>query len=256
MRIILFCIGSILFFDGLILILQAKINFGTVIPLLIGSVFLAHAFFWKNIQSFLKHRLKLKQFWQILWCAFFLWCASFIYFIWVLQQTTNDQTSVPPVKAMIVLGAGIEKNGQPSPALAKRLDRAAPIALAQPNTLVIVSGGVGFSEKQSEAEVTANYLQQKYHLPKQQIALEDQSTSTELNLINSKQVLAKHNIQLNQPIAIITNDFHIIRSAAIAKKLGYQTIYMLASDTPLSIRYNAILREYFAFVSGWILNEY
>ncbi|MFU8926948.1 YdcF family protein [Acinetobacter puyangensis] len=255
-RIILLFIGSILCLDGLILILQAKINFGTVIPFLLGLIFLIHAFFWTSIQAFLRSRIKLKRLWQILWFAFLIWCASFFYFVWALQQKIDDQALVPPVRALIVLGAGIEKNGQPSPTLAKRLDRAAPIALAQPKALVIVSGGVGFNEKQSEAEVMANYLHVKYHLPLQQIALEDQSTSTELNLIKSKHILAEHDIQLNQPIAIITNDFHIIRSAAIARKQGYQNILMLSSETPLSIRYNAILREYFAFVSGWILNEY
>ena len=31
---------------------------------------------------------------------------------------------------------------------------------------------------------------------------------------------------------------------------------MISAETPLNIRYNAWLREYFAFVSGWLLREY
>ncbi|MFX8461890.1 YdcF family protein, partial [Acinetobacter baumannii] len=32
--------------------------------------------------------------------------------------------------------------------------------------------------------------------------------------------------------------------------------YMVAAETPLITRYNAWLREYFAYASGWLLNEY
>ena len=31
---------------------------------------------------------------------------------------------------------------------------------------------------------------------------------------------------------------------------------MVSAPTPLLIRYNAWLREYFAFISGWLLDEY
>lgn len=112
-RMILLFIGSILFLDGLILILKAKINFGTVIPFLLGLIFLIHAFYWTKIQSFLHNRIKLKRLWQSLWVAFLIWCASFFYFVWALQQKIDDHALVPPVKAMIVLGAGIEKMDNP-----------------------------------------------------------------------------------------------------------------------------------------------
>ena len=63
-------------------------------------------------------------------------------------------------------------------------------------------------------------------------------------------------VQPGQKIAIVTSDFHTIRAAAIAKHQGYQRPILLASPTPLSIRYNAWFREYFAFVSGWLFGEY
>jgi uncharacterized SAM-binding protein YcdF (DUF218 family) len=86
--------------------------------------------------------------------------------------------------------------------------------------------------------------------------LEDKSTSTDLNLLNSKTILKYKNIPLSAPIAIVTSDFHTLRAAAIAKKLGYQNVIMNSAETPLNTRYNAWLREYFAFISGWILQEY
>ncbi|MNH30168.1 hypothetical protein D3C79_904490 [compost metagenome] len=102
----------------------------------------------------------------------------------------------------------------------------------------------------------SRYLEQHYHLAKERMILEDKSTSTELNLMNTKPLLAQHHITLDQPIAIVTSDFHTPRAAAIAKKQGYTQVYTVAAETPLATRYNSWLREYFAFASGWFFNEY
>ena len=64
------------------------------------------------------------------------------------------------------------------------------------------------------------------------------------------------NIQLNEPIAIVTSDFHTLRAAAIAHKQGYRHIITVAAPTPLINLYNSWLREYFAYGSGWLLNEF
>ena len=100
------------------------------------------------------------------------------------------------------------------------------------------------------------YLVDQHHIPAHRIYTEEQSTSTELNLFNSKKILAQQHISIEQPIAIVTSDFHIPRSRAIAIRQGYQSPIMIGAKTPLETRYNAWLREYFAFISGWLLNEY
>ena len=121
---------------------------------------------------------------------------------------------------------------------------------------MIVTGGLGLAQKQTEAQVMSLYLQQHYQINSNNIILEDQSTSTELNLKNSQPILIKHQISLNDPIAITTSDFHTPRAQAIARKQGYQNIHSYSANTPLETRYNAWLREYFAYISGWILGEY
>ena len=177
------------------------------------------------------------------------------YFFSFIKENKDTSDHIPLVKAIIVLGSGVE-NGKPSTILAKRLDTAAPLALKQQQAQVVLTGGLDFSEKESEALVMSRYLEQKYHIAKDQIILEDKSTSTELNLKNSKPLLEQHQITLDQPIAIVTSDFHIPRAVAIAKKQGYTQVYGVAAETPLTTRYNAWLREYFAYASGWLLNEY
>lgn len=162
---------------------------------------------------------------------------------------------MPPVAAIIVLGSGTV-DGKPTPTLASRLDTAARLIEQQPQVLIITSGGVGYERTRSEADIMATYLQQAHDIPLDRIYQEGKSTSTEENLAYSQVILERHGIDKEAPIAIVTSDFHTIRAAAIARHQGYTQPITLASPTPLSIRYNAWFREYFAFGSGWLLQEY
>lgn len=254
-KFILFITGLVLTIDGFVLIALLKINFGTVVPFLLGLIFLIHALFWQKIALLLAKSHLLKRLWQFLWAVFLIWLTSFMFFVYTLKQHLNTQKNLPKLDAIIVLGAGVNDD-KPTPALASRLDKASQIILTQPDIVPIVSGGVGIGRTTSEAEVMANYLHNTYNIPLDKIQLEKQSTSTQTNLEFSKLILQAHHISLDNPIAVVTNDFHTIRAQAIAKKQGYGNVTMVASETPLSIRANAWFREYFAFVSGWLLQEY
>ena len=94
------------------------------------------------------------------------------------------------------MGSGIQ-NGQPSPTLAKRLDQGAELAQQQTKAILIVTGGIGYTEKETEAKIMARYLYQQYNIALQRIYLEDKSTSTELNLLNSKTILKYQSVPLS-----------------------------------------------------------
>lgn len=255
-RILSSLIGLILVLDGAYLISLKKIHFGTVLPVLIGMMLLCYAIFYTWIQSYLKQHTRLDWLWKFGWGVFWLWCISLLIFFTYIHFSTQQQNTVTNnAKVVIVLGSGIE-NGQPSPTLAKRLDTAAAYALEHPQSYFIVSGGPAFAEQLTEAQVMSNYLQQRYAIAASHIILETQSTSTALNLKNSQPLLHTLGTDKTQPIIIVTSDFHTPRAAAIAKRQGYTQFSMLSATTPLYTRYNAWLREYFAYISGWLLNEY
>lgn len=254
-RVFLALIGSVLFLDGAILIAFKKIHIGTVLPLLLGLFFCLYSYFYYHIERFFFYHFRLHSIWRFGWLCFWAWLISLGYFFDYLADNNAKTQHVLPVKAIIVLGSGVE-NGEPSATLAKRLDRAAPVALAQPDAKLVLTGGIDYGEMDSEAVVMSRYLQKQYNIPVSQIILEDKSTSTELNLKNSQALLQAQHINIQQPIAIVTSDFHTLRAAAIAKKQGYRDITLLGATTPLAKRYNAWLREYFAYASGWLLNEY
>ena len=255
-RILLLIVGIIITIDCAVLMIIGKINFGSVVPFIIGVIFVIHGIYWERIRRFIRHHPLFKRVWYGLWGLFILWLISFMVFVWSLQQQIErSQQPAPTVAAIIVLGSGTVA-GKPTPTLAKRLDTAAPLIDAQPNAIVITSGGVGFQRSRSEADIMASYLHETYRIPFERILQEGKSTSTEENLANSQALLAAQGVSITDPIAIVTSDFHTIRAASIARHQGYQQPITVASPTPLSIRYNAWFREYFAFASGWLLGEY
>lgn len=270
-RLVLFALAVILLLDSLMLFSQLKFNVGTFVPFAVGVIFLIHAVYWQAIVDFRVNpshyawvknspflaKVNFNTWWKIAWGLFLLWLISLIGFMMYLKSHIDDSNRplAKPVQAIIVLGSGV-KDGQPSATLAKRLDTASELVKTQPNAKVLVSGGVDIGETQSEASVMANYLEKTHHLPRQRILLEEESSSTEANLANSKAILANHQLSEKLPIAIVTSDFHILRAKAIAEKQGYSDVQMVSSPTPLMTRYNAWVREYFAFVSGWLLREY
>lgn len=254
-RILLSITGCALLINSLWLLSLGKIHFGILLPIAISLVFIACAIFYPAIQRALTQYPWLKKIWQWSWAAFGLWLISLAVFFAYLQYAVQQSSSIPQVTAIIVLGSGIE-NGQPSPTLKARLDAAVPVVQQNPHAALIITGGLGMHEQVSEAAVMKQYLVQNYHLAAEHIYLEDQSTSTAQNLSNSKALLTAIKISLDQPIAIVTSDFHLPRAAAIAKHEGYRNIYSVSAPTPLYIRYNSWLREYFAYASGLLLNEY
>lgn len=254
-RIALFSIGAILLVDALILFAFRKINFGSILPFLIGIVFCGYAVYHKSIAEYLSNKPKLRKLWQAGWILFSLWLVSlFCFFIYIHQQNGLDD-DIQQVDAIIVLGAGIVNN-QPSWALAERLDTAAKVFADKKNAIIVVTGGLGFAQTLTEAEVMSTYLQEHHNIPSAQIALEDKSTSTELNLKNSQPIMQHYGLNNDSAVVIVTNDFHTLRAAAIARKLGFTDVSTAGAMTPWPIRYNSWLREYFAFISGWLLNEY
>lgn len=221
LRITLTLLGALIIIDCLALMAVGKINFGTVVPFMIGAVFIAHALLWSRIRQFIMHKRWLKRLWQALWGGFALWLVSFGLFVSLLQQQIKlSAQPISQVAAIIILGSGTE-DGQPTPTLAARLDRAVPIINGQPQAIVITTGGIGFGREQSEAEIMANYLHKVHGIARTRILLESESTSTEENLIYSKPILQAQKIAIAEPIAIVTSDFHTIRASAIARHQGY-----------------------------------
>lgn len=255
LRIILFVVGSVLLANGGYLLALKKIHLGIILPFLIGLIFIVLSVAWHPIQNYLKAHPTAKKLWNLAWCGFIVWALSLTGFFWKISQNLEHTSKPQDYKAIIVLGSGTI-NGQPTPILASRLDTAAQLAQQYPQAKLVLTGGMDFNEHESEAEVMANYLQKTYQFNKANFILENKSTSTALNLENSAPLMQQQQITKQDKIAIVTSDFHTLRAQAIAKKQNFSDVTMVSAPTPKLTRYNAWVREYFAFISGKLLKEY
>lgn len=247
--------GLILGINSLWLMSQGQRHFGVLLPIFISIALVLYTLLFSSIQRWKQHSRFRTWFWNSLWAGFLLWMISVVVFFAYIQMSIHKNESTQPPAAILVLGSGIS-NGQPSPILKSRLDTAAKYAAHYPDALIIMTGGRNYRERQSEAEVMQHYINTTYPELINPIQLEDRSRSTAQNLMYSQVILVQYNISQNDPIAIATSDFHSPRARAIARHQGYQQVISLSANTPLYLRYNSWLREYFAFLSGWLLNEY
>ncbi|NHB57631.1 YdcF family protein [Acinetobacter sp. 194] len=254
-KFILLAMGVFLFLYSVLLLIQHRYGLGTILPLFIGLMFCIQSLYDQKIHHFLIQHPRLKQFYKMAWAVFSVWFITVCLFFAYLKYQMLQPEHVNNIDAIVVLGSGTIK-GKPSPTLVARLDRAAEIAQQHPHTTIILSGGLDALKQHTEAQIMSDYLQKNYQINANKIELEDRSTSTYLNLKNSQVLLKKNGLTLQSPLAIVTSDFHTPRASLIAKKQGYKNFITIRAKTPLVTRYSSWLREYFAYISGWILGEF
>ncbi len=248
-------VGAVLALDGLALLLfKGMTSFGVTFPLVMGIALLAFVFWRQSVHTWVQAKRWRGIAWGLGCAALALWLASLLLFFAQLAlqpqgkqavQAVVRQAATQPVRAVIVLGSGTP-HGVASPALQARLNL--------PQALVLVSGGVDFAETTSEGQVMGDYLRAK-GLPAARIVQEEASTSTELNLKLSQPLLAARGVSQADAVVVVTSDFHTQRAQAIAQRQGWQQARTLGAPTPLYLRYNAWLREYFALASSRLLGE-
>jgi len=253
-RTVLAVAGLLLLGDGLLLMAQRHLNLGVVLPAMLGAAFLFLAVRWRQVAGWRRERTGRERLWRLGWVLLALWLASVFWFWGHLRGLGLAPAEVPPVRAIVVLGSGT-LDGQPRPALAARLDTAAELARLQPSAWIAVCGGVDLGETESEAAIMARYLRERHGIAPDRLVLEAQSTSTELNLALSRPLLQARGVPADAPTAVVTSDFHLLRAVHIARRQGLAAVVPVGAPTPITTRYNAWLREYFALASSWALRE-
>lgn len=250
----LLSLGGGLLLHSLWLVSVHVTHTGVMVPALIALVLLALALWGAAWQRWVHSRAWRVQLWHWGRWGFALWALSVVaYFLWLTKLGTGRPPPQVP-QAMVVLGS-TALQGKPSPTLAERLNVAYQWAQQYPRIPVVVSGGMDLGQTVTEAQAMADYLQAR-GLSARRIVLEDKSTSTHENLVFSARLLRSAGVNQDDPVLLVTSDFHTPRAQWIAAKAGWTHLYATGATTPLYLRYNAWLREYFACISGWLFREY
>lgn len=146
---------------------------------------------------------------------------------------------------IVVHGAGLS-GAKPTPLLAGRLDKGVQLWEAgKRRAVIIVSGGQGPDEEVSEAEAMRAYLTDERGVPADAIIMEDRSTTTMENLLNSKAIMDARSGAGSYRAAVVTSDYHVFRTAEYAHKIGL-TADGVGSPTARYFWPTAFIREFAA----------
>lgn len=109
---------------------------------------------------------------------------------------------------IVIHGAGL-MGEELTPLLRARVDRTYDLWVAQGRQATFApSGGQGANEVISEAEAMARYLRSR-GVPDSQIVVEDASTTTWENLINSRDLIAGLTEEDSPRSVLVTSDYHV-----------------------------------------------
>ncbi len=144
---------------------------------------------------------------------------------------------------VIIHGAGLAGGDRLTKLLANRVDKAIEIYnKCKVKPIIIPSGGKGSDEKISEAEAMQNYLLE-YGVSGEDILLEDQSTTTEENIINSKAIIDSR--EGKKKTALISSNYHIYRCLRLARNAGLKCTG-IGAKVALYYWPSALIREFIA----------
>ena len=153
-----------------------------------------------------------------------------------------------PSATVVVLGCRVYGE-RPSRMMVARLKAAQNFLEKNPDSSCILSGGQGEDEDISEAECMYRYLVAAGISP-DRLYKEDKSTSTRENLLFSKEIIEREN--LNPEIAIATNEFHEYRAQRIASSIGLES-GAVSGKTEIWVVPTYHLRELYGILYEWIV---
>lgn len=134
----------------------------------------------------------------------------------------------------IVLGLALE-NGKPTDDLVARLDEAQAYLKEYPGSQLILTGGNADKTGRTEAAVMRDILTQR-GVPESSMILEDKAESTKDNFQNTARI-----INPNDPVVLITSNYHMDRAVQAAKSAGFSHIMRLpAPSSPISFGANVM----------------
>lgn len=165
---------------------------------------------WRRLPAKLKLSIKI--------AAIALLTVGILDFAYVIGFSMFRPNVPAGVDAVIVLGAKVG-----TPALTQRTLTGLLYYQQGKTTTLVLSGGKGPNEPISEAQAMDNVIKAavaKTHGTMPHIVLETKSTDTMQNLGNSHALVPKAH-----RVVIVSDDYHLARSVAIAKHVGFKTVY-------------------------------
>ncbi len=159
-----------------------------------------------------------------------LFAAAAIYtvaFVLVLVVAQLDERETADV--IVVLGAA-QYNGRPSPVLRARLDHALELWREGLAPAIVVTGGVGRGDKESEATVGRRYLL-AHQVPDSVLVVQPQGRSTQASMNAVATWLGERG---RQRAILVSDPFHMLRLRLEARRTGLRAYTSPTDSSPIS----------------------
>lgn len=141
-----------------------------------------------------------------------LWICGLLATIHIYGFTDASQNA----DAIIVLGAGLQRNDRPGPALTRRSNQAAELWLQGAAPVVICTGGITGTARRSEASACKELLLAQ-GVPENAIILEENSRSTEENAIYVFDIFSQNGWERG---VLVSDSFHMLRAHWLFRQYG------------------------------------
>ena len=185
-----------------------------------------------------------------------LTCIGLVYFCFVesfvIRNARTDKD--PDRQYLIVLGAAVYGD-QPSLTLVRRMEGAMDYLERYPDSIAIVSGGMGPGETTSEGQAMFDYMT-AHGIDPERILIEDKATSTEENLQNSFAIIRERGDEPQGKVAIVSSAYHLYRAKLFAQKLGVTDAAGVAAPWGyFFVMLNYFIREAFGVTHFWVFGN-
>lgn len=157
--------------------------------------------------------------------AGFAMLSALIGWLFVIQVVSTVE-DVQTADAILLLGAGVNMDGSPSPVLAARIDRAADLYHAGYAPLIAVTGGSIDGLPPEATSARRELIAQG--VPASAILLETASQNTWENVENIAPLLNQQEVE---SVLLVSSSFHMWRAKLITERAGY-SVYLAPASHP------------------------
>ena len=194
------------------------------------------------------HRFLPVKLWRVLAA---LVCVGLLYFcvveFFIIRDARTDRE--PDRNYLIVLGAAVYKD-QPSLTLVRRMEGALDYLEQYPESVAIVSGGMGPGETITEAQAMHDWLL-SHGIAEERIIMEPRATSTQENLTFSFDLIRERGDDPDGNVAIVSSAYHLYRAKTMARNLGVDAAGVAAPWGYFFVMLNYFIREAFGVTHLW-----
>jgi len=178
------------------------------------------------------HRRNLKISFRIIltsWLILIVGSSSIFFQIFLLPlKFMTPKTEKRYSDAIVVASAGVHESGSPTQGSALRAHAAAKLYLEGMAPLIIITGGVTKPYYPPVNIKGMAIILQGMGVPSANIIIENQSTDTYLNGVETTKILNRLKLKT---ILLVTHDYHILRIVSVFKKLGIKVFAYAESDS-------------------------